>query len=52
MKALIVEDDADLRRQLCNLLEQRGYTIEQTGSGREALYLGQISACRRCPVWT
>jgi two-component system response regulator PhoP len=41
MKALIVEDDADLRRQLCNLLEQRGYTIEQTGSGREALYLGQ-----------
>ncbi len=41
MKALIVEDDADLRRQLCNLLEQRGYTIEQTGNGREALYLGQ-----------
>lgn len=41
MKALIVEDDADLRRQLCNLLEQRGYTTEQTDNGREALYLGQ-----------
>jgi two-component system response regulator PhoP len=41
MKALIVEDDADLRRQLCNFLQQRGYTIEQTGSGREALGLGQ-----------
>ena len=41
MKALIVEDDADLRRQLCSMLEQRGYTTEQTDSGREALYLGQ-----------
>jgi len=41
MKALIVEDDADLRRQLCNMLEQRGYTTEQTDNGREALYLGQ-----------
>lgn len=41
MKALIVEDDADLRRQLCNLLGQRGYTIEESDNGREALYLGQ-----------
>ncbi|MBR9827728.1 MAG: response regulator transcription factor [Oceanospirillales bacterium] len=41
MKALIVEDDADLRRQLKLQLEQRGYTIEETGSGREALYFGQ-----------
>ncbi|MBV0933250.1 response regulator transcription factor [Marinobacterium weihaiense] len=41
MKALIVEDDADLRRQLKQQLEQRGYTIEETGNGREALYLGQ-----------
>ena len=41
MKALIVEDDADLRRQLKLQLEQRGYTIEESGNGREAHYLGQ-----------
>ncbi len=41
MKALIVEDDSDLRRQLKQQLEQRGYTVEESGNGREALYLGQ-----------
>ncbi len=40
MKALIVEDDSDLRRQLKQQLEQRGYTVEESGNGREALYLG------------
>lgn len=41
MKALIVEDDSDLRRQLKQQLEQRGYTVEESGNGREALYMGQ-----------
>ncbi len=41
MKALIVEDDADLRRQLKQMLEQKGYTVEETESGREASYLGK-----------
>ncbi|MBA4503625.1 response regulator transcription factor [Marinobacterium marinum] len=41
MKALIVEDDSDLRRQLKQQLEQRGYTVEESDNGREALYLGQ-----------
>ncbi|SIQ47157.1 response regulator transcription factor [Marinobacterium stanieri] len=41
MKALIVEDDADLRRQLKQMLEQKGYTVEETESGREASYLGE-----------
>lgn len=41
MKALIVEDDSDLRRQLKLQLEQRGYTVEESGNGREALYMGQ-----------
>lgn len=40
MKLLVVEDDADLRRQLVSGLESRGYTIEETGDGREALYMG------------
>ncbi|MBP0047182.1 response regulator transcription factor [Marinobacterium sp. AK62] len=41
MKALIVEDDADLRRQLTQMLTQKGYTVEETDNGREASYLGE-----------
>lgn len=41
MKALIVEDDADLRRQLKQMLEQKGYTVEESDNGREASYLGE-----------
>ena len=41
MKALIVEDDADLRRQLTQMLTQKGYTVEETNNGREASYLGE-----------
>lgn len=41
MKALIVEDDADLRRQLTQMLTQKGYTVEETDNGREAGYLGE-----------
>lgn len=40
MKILVVEDDADLRRQLVTGLEANGYTVEETGDGEEALYLG------------
>ncbi|MBT3144666.1 response regulator transcription factor [Neptunomonas phycophila] len=40
MKLLVVEDDADLRRQLVSGLESRGYTVEETADGQEALYLG------------
>ncbi|RVU31561.1 MULTISPECIES: response regulator transcription factor [Neptunomonas] len=40
MKLLVVEDDADLRRQLVTGLESRGYTVEETADGQEALYLG------------
>ena len=41
MKALVVEDDADLRRQLKQMLEQKGYTVEESDNGREASYLGE-----------
>ncbi|QEQ95438.1 response regulator transcription factor [Neptunomonas concharum] len=40
MKLLVVEDDADLRRQLVSGLESNGYTVEETADGQEALYLG------------
>jgi two-component system response regulator PhoP len=40
MKLLVVEDDADLRRQLVSGLESHGYTVEETADGQEALYLG------------
>lgn len=40
MKLLVVEDDSDLRRQLVSGLESQGYTVEETGDGQEALYLG------------
>lgn len=40
MKLLVVEDDADLRRQLVKGLESNGYTVEETADGQEALYLG------------
>jgi len=40
MKLLVVEDDADLRRQLVSGLESDGYTVEETADGQEALYLG------------
>ena len=40
MKLLVIEDDADLRRQLVTALEDGGYTVEEAGDGEEGLYLG------------
>lgn len=40
MKALIVEDDQDLRRQLSIQLTEKGYTVEECETGKDALFLG------------
>lgn len=40
MKALIVEDDHDLRRQLSLQLSERGYTVEECETGKDALHMG------------
>lgn len=40
MRILIVEDDPDLNRQLCELLGERGYVIDQAKDGEEGHYLG------------
>jgi CheY-like chemotaxis protein len=36
-RALIVDDDADLRRQLRGLLEKEGWEVDEGADGREAL---------------
>lgn len=41
MRVLVVEDDADLRRQLVKALNDAGYTVDQAGDGEEAAYLGE-----------
>lgn len=41
MRILVVEDEPTLAAQLRTTLEQSGYVVEGTGSGREALFLGE-----------
>lgn len=40
MRVLVVEDDADLRRQLKSGLEDAGYAVDVAADGEEAEYLG------------
>lgn len=40
MRALIVEDDADLRTQLADALEHAGYAVDQAADGEEGWHLG------------
>ncbi|HEY3632813.1 MAG TPA: response regulator transcription factor [Jatrophihabitantaceae bacterium] len=40
-RALVVEDDADIRALLVEVLGQAGFTVDTTGSGRDALGLAQ-----------
>lgn len=39
MRALIIEDEPDLRRQIMERLTAEGWTAEGTGEGQEGLYL-------------
>jgi CheY-like chemotaxis protein len=36
-RALVVDDDADLRQRLRGLLEKAGWEVDEAGDGREAL---------------
>ena len=40
MRALIVEDDPDLRRQLKDVLDHSGYAVDEAGDGEEGWFLG------------
>ena len=41
MRLLVVEDEAELRRQLADTLAAQGYIIESAADGKEALFMGR-----------
>lgn len=41
MRALVVEDDPDLNRQLVNALEDAGYVVDKATDGEEGHFLGE-----------
>jgi len=41
MRALIVEDETDLREQLMERLQSEGFAVDGAADGREGLYLGK-----------
>ncbi|KAA5805170.1 response regulator transcription factor [Alkalicaulis satelles] len=41
MRALIVEDDADLNRQLADTLQHAGYAVDSAADGEDGLHLGE-----------
>ena len=40
MRVLVVEDEEALRGRIASALRQRGFAVDETGDGDEALYLG------------
>lgn len=44
MRVLVVEDDADLRRQLVASLESAGFVVDQAGDGEEGHFLGDTES--------
>jgi two-component system OmpR family response regulator len=41
MRLLVVEDDKDLNRQLCQALTDAGYVVDTAHDGEEGHYLGE-----------
>ena len=41
MRALVVEDDPDLNRQLVRALEEAGYAVDTAADGEEGFFLGE-----------
>ena len=41
MRALIVEDDADLNRQLSDTLQHAGYAVDSAADGEDGWHLGE-----------
>lgn len=39
MRVLIIEDDEDLRQQVCTQLQDDGFAVDRTGDGEEGRYL-------------
>ena len=40
MRVLVVEDEQNLREQICSALRKKGYTVDEAGDGEEGLYCG------------
>lgn len=38
MRALVIEDDIDLREQICNQLREDGFAVDSTGEGEEGSF--------------
>ena len=38
MRALVIEDDIELREQVCERLRSEGYAVDSTGEGEEGLF--------------
>jgi len=38
MRALVIEDDVDLRAQICDRLRNEGFAVDETGEGEEGLF--------------
>jgi len=45
MRVLLVEDEAVLRAQLKQTLEQAGYAVDEAADGQQALHLGATEPC-------
>lgn len=43
MKLLVVEDEEPLREAIVTVLQEEGFTVDQTGDGEEGLYLARQS---------
>lgn len=41
MRALVVEDDSDLRKQIARMLKQSGFAVESAADGEEGLFQAQ-----------
>ena len=44
MRILVAEDDSQLRSHLKHALQEGGYSVDETGDGQEALWLGKENA--------
>lgn len=41
MRALVIEDDSDLRNQVCERLRAEGFAVDETGEGEEGLFFAR-----------
>jgi two-component system response regulator PhoP len=41
MRALVIEDDSDLRQQVCTDLRRAGFAVDETGEGEEGLFFAR-----------